>query len=336
MNSLKGMDSLFVLFLNNNQFRKEKTIRNILKGKKTVANLYIAKKYNLINVIGLSKYINDFKVDESLLDRDNEERIKLNDDGQLVKEKIISMTNFNFIQNNFYYDIYEFKRRFILILQIMSEFFNHNKKYIPIENQNYRRFYVKKWFHNLNQKKEAAIELKNILNEFLTSILPIEAEIIAKTFVGFKRHGETITQIAEEKRLSYSIIQIIEFNAYCQLINFFKKSKNYSIITKDLEKNIVNKNALKTFSLLDNNYSFEEVMKIMNSKKSTIEEHILELAIFDLLSKKIINKYFNVNLYDRLKKEDNLIYNLTYSKLNFKCSFFEFRFCQILSLKGNN
>lgn len=331
MDRLKESD-LFVLFIEDKQFRKEKTIQNILKGKKTVANLYAAKKYNLLNFIGLYKNIDQIKPNRSLFDSNNGE-MKLNQRGMTVKKEFEKMLNFRAIVNNSYYDIYEFKRRFLLILQIMSEFYHHNNLYLPIENQNYRRFYVKQWFHNLNDKHEAAVELKNKLTSFLESLLPIEAEIFSQTFVGYNNHGKTIFQISEENGISNRLVQLIEFNVCCQMIDFFHDSTTYSVIVNDVSKSIVNKNALKTLTFLEKNYSIKQIMDKMKSKKSTIQEHILELAIYDLLNEKIVTRFLNIDLYQQLKKDNDKIYNLNFSDLDLNCSFFEFRLCQILDLK---
>ena len=160
--------------------------------------------------------------------------------------------------------------------------------------------------HFLKQNKlsreSLGLKLYAELVAILESDVSIEPELLVHRLSGYRSIGLTSIQVANIRNMEpayyhYQFLNILHFIMgqieenklqFPILVQFLDQSKETNL-THSTEK---------TYSLLKQGYSVTDIMSIRRLKKSTIEDHLVELALH--------NKEFSIDPYISIEKQQQI------------------------------
>lgn len=197
-----------------------------------------------------------------------------------------------------------FWRRFTLFVQTLSYVLVNDRKFHPIQNDPQ----VLKWVRNafprsMDVQRQVADQLHEELSTLLKSLDQKTAANIVFRLTRFKRVGKTSSQIADILGLDLMECHIHFQAAIHQLIGQVIEEKDrfsylYPFISDVHSRYTLTDSTRKTYELIKAGYPHEVLPSIRKLKMSTIEDHIVELAIhvedFD------ISPYIPVQGQDRI------------------------------------
>ncbi|MEH7176717.1 helix-turn-helix domain-containing protein [Neobacillus vireti] len=175
--------------------------------------------------------------------------------------------------------------RLSLLIQVTSNFTFQETKYIPIQ----KNTEVHNWLKNF--LKSCSIPKKNLGKILYTELMycleqakDINPAVLVFRFTGYQQIGFTSTQAA--RMLNKDSVQYhLEFiNILHYLIQIVENDPTRFKVLSSLIMNLEQSNSLtlssrKTWLLLNQGFSLEEIASIRNLKISTIEDHLVEFAL---------------------------------------------------------
>lgn len=293
---VRYIDGLLLFVLD--QMKGERTISgalHLLKGKKSSQTIQDAKLFRLSFLFGMQKALDRSLVEESVsvlyrngfLEKVSQDTYKLNEKGNVALEGFLKQHPFPVYLNGWkYHQITDvFWARISLFMQTLSHSVNNNMNFYPV----IRDEQVQEWVRNhFPKKSEEREQIARSLYEELTQVLRKLPEAHARLFVlrlsGFHRTGFTFQQscatlhISNEQGLLYfySVIHACithtrdDPGAFPILSSFVENKRLPVPLTASTRT---------TYSLLQKGMTFQQIMDIRRLKRSTIEDHIVEIAI---------------------------------------------------------
>lgn len=110
--------------------------------------------------------------------------------------------------------------------------------------------------------------------------------IFIDRFTGYKQYGMSIEQLSNMYHISIHDIHLLLVGVVHFILDkVISKPANYSLLYR-LIKDIypirpISTSTLRTYSLLNEQYSISEIAKIRRLKENTIQDHIVEIALYD-------------------------------------------------------
>jgi uncharacterized protein YpbB len=198
-----------------------------------------------------------------------------------------------------------FWERLTLLIQVSSNLINHERSFIPVRNKRETLIWVK---HYIKQQNEDRYKLSERLYHELISALDNEntrPELVVFRLTGFKKIGLTTLQAAEKTGLEpahyhYEFLnclhamfdRVIENeHAYPLLSGLIIKAERSVPLTISTDK---------TYRLMQRGYTLEEIAAVRNLKQSTIEDHVVEIALSI--------KDFNIDHYVLHDKRERILF----------------------------
>lgn len=343
---------LLLIFGSSEQFRRVKAIKNTLRGRRTVSNLYWALQYGMLDFVD-SLHGVDFDSDEVALNQlqthglakaDDSFQFQLTEAGIAKKKQLLSeLLPIKYLALGSQYDIAKFMRRFNFAVQIVSEYSYSNNKYYPqsinyFEDQLLKRWFVQTKHYDLPQ------QFHDLLDTFLSGLNSDDlAVVFAQSLVGHGYSGLTVDQIAAEHHLDPTIINIQLIQMYGALLEFVLKrpqDNSFVMLTAGLEKPVIAKSSKETFEMFvrQGNGNVNEIAKRRHIKLTTVYEHLLEAAILlpvnqfpyhDLIRSKM-SKYLETIHTENV---ENWSFEAAQKEMP-NLTFFEFRLFQIYRSKS--
>jgi uncharacterized protein YpbB len=178
-----------------------------------------------------------------------------------------------------------FWQRLSLLVQVVSNLVNKETNYIPIQKNKETHRWVKSFLLKSNlERNQLGKKLYGELVECLQIDHCLDPSILILRLTGFKRIGQTSQQIAEMRNMSAEQYQLEFLNILHYLIEQISTNKNrfplLNSILENTNQNIVMTNSSnKTYELLKRGYSIEKIAEYRGLKISTIEDHIVEIAL---------------------------------------------------------
>ncbi|MBM7694732.1 uncharacterized protein YpbB [Peribacillus deserti] len=181
-----------------------------------------------------------------------------------------------------------FWKRLSLLIQTISNLVRKQKGFYPIQKDPG----IQKWIKNyisgqkLSRQDLGAALLKELL-PLLEEVSSQEREIFVLRLSSSKRTGLTYAQIAQQLNLEETYVYFLFVNVIHYMITNIKSEKNlYKYLSILLEGAPVAEKPITlsthtTYQYLLNGVDKEEVARLRNLKVSTIEDHIVELALTD-------------------------------------------------------
>ncbi len=178
-----------------------------------------------------------------------------------------------------------FWERLSILVQVSSNLVNKNKGFIPIQNKQETQEWLKACLKRKNSDRyELAIQLYNELIDCLGQDASIEPEVLVLRLTGHKKIGLTSEQAAETLGMNLYHYHIEFLNILHYMISKISQNINVfpllSSLVHDIQKEVpFTLSTEKTFQLLKKGYLPDEIAAIRNLKVSTIEDHIVEIAL---------------------------------------------------------
>jgi len=308
--------------------RSTNSILHILNGKRSSQTIIDIQLYDLSSYFGLYEKLtrNDFEQMVQLMTTNH--WITNDKNAVLTLEGEQALTNFNINQripstlNGWQYHHLEANvfNRFMLLTQVLSNISYNNKNYIPIVKDKWLQLQIKQLLVHVEKK-----QFSKQFYEQLTKCCMEISKVIDPSFIvihlsGYEKSGKTFLQAAQMFNMELDEY-IINFkgalHAFLHEIIHHKMDYPilYDLIAID-EISPITKSTLQTEQLLNEGYSLEDISKLRSLKLSTVEDHLVELAMFrenfsienyvsNDLKKKIVNASANLQTkkLKRIKEE---------------------------------
>ncbi|MGC4376257.1 helix-turn-helix domain-containing protein [Fictibacillus sp. Mic-4] len=282
------------------QFNGERSARgafHLLKGKKNAQTLADAKLFDVSHVFGACNFITDSTFQQMIDNLSNDRSIEeiSNNSYRLTacgEEKLASfLKEADYIKqlNGLKYSPMEnkFWQLVMLYVQCISNMVRKENQFLPVSSDPAIFSLVKKQFPvTYNERVWTANQLLKELSELLTGVHEKSAGIFVLRLSRYKRIGLTIRQVAHFMKLEEDET-LLRFKAVLHHIMFscFEWPDRYPVLFRLLNgvalKESLTLSAKKTLEWLNRGKPLEEIMKIRNLKRSTIEDHIVEIAMHD-------------------------------------------------------
>ncbi|MFD1317673.1 helix-turn-helix domain-containing protein [Loigolactobacillus zhaoyuanensis] len=342
-------DQLYLLYLfDQNQWRRPLAIQALLKGKRTVSNLYAGLDYDLLPLYQLLPHLVTAKFQQALTQLlaagllvQQERTIRLTAAGVAVKEKyrnkIFLPTYYSGFE--FHYS-HEFSDRLFLATQVVSELQAHNRRYFPLNVSFVTQQRVKQWL----QQQDISLIAERLQHEWelLLAALPVaQADYYSQFLLGHQVERATTAQadqLAGWTALTGELVrQDISHHLLHLITTQAARFPLMATLWQPLASGLLSKSAAQTMSLLQQGLSLSMISRRRQVKLNTLKEHLLEAAI--LLPDFSFNTYLSAPARQILTEKfaEQPLAQWRYEQLaTTKLSFFEFRLYQIERRKADD
>ncbi|MBU5594249.1 helix-turn-helix domain-containing protein [Amphibacillus sp. MSJ-3] len=286
----------YLILLAVDQIKGQRTtasIYYIFKGRKSAQTIQDAHLYQLTNLYGIYNQISreDF---ESVLVQLSEQGYleKTHQDRAIIREKGLQYLREH--KNNYPYHLLkgmayanqtnEFIARLSLTIQTYSYLSMNVNRFQPIIDTTPTQVWVKQYYQKNQDVKEWLTDVYHQLEGFLLTIDDQQARMFVDRLTGYQRFGLTIQQLSVKYNLSKHDVYLLLTLSYHQLLSFIEVNQMNPLLEMipnhnlQQKKMIITKSAAKTYQLILKGYTIEQIMERRRLKRSTIEDHIIELA----------------------------------------------------------
>lgn len=173
-----------------------------------------------------------------------------------------------------------FWKRLSLFIQSLSYAEKKERYFLPVVSDGEVQAWVKRrWPREENTKKQWLQGLYEELYDALDKLSPLDASIFTFRLSGYKETGRTLQQLQETYHLDIEEVNV----RFHSVLHYLMKQSHHlpflSKFTKDLEQNLkLTTTATVTKQMLDNGLSLDDIAEKRRLKKSTIEDHLVEIA----------------------------------------------------------
>jgi uncharacterized protein YpbB len=300
------------------QIHTERTpysIYHLLNGKKSSQTIQDAHLYHLSGLFNTfpqltRTYFNEIISEletKKFLEFVNEDRVKITFLGRKFLEETFTEkplpVNLNGWKHHSLQD--DFWKRLSLIVQVISNLIHYEASYIPIQNDIKTSEWVKVTLQKLKANRdEIASRLLTEITKSLSNDTRIIPDALVFRLTGYRRIGLTAIQIAEKLQIDRSYYHLQFLNCLHTMIDkITNNSAEYPILhhlLSDSKKEIqLTKSSLTTYQYLQLGRTIDEIAVTRNLKNSTIEDHIVEIALND--SSFSIDTFIPEPIQDKIK-----------------------------------
>lgn len=278
--------------------RSISAIYHLFRGKKSSQTIQDANIFSLVNVYGLFPDLDrnflqqtiHFLQTEQLIREVHSEHCEVTDKG---KKQLSDGENFYYLAP--YLNGYAYKdksltfwKRYSLLVQTLSNLLGKESTFIPIQYDDNIQGWVRNYLLSQkgSSKKQLLNDLFNETNNMLSQLPTNQATVFALKLSGYRHTGNTDEQIAKTIKKDSAWIHV-EFQSALHFIIQSLEEKgatsNYKslfLICRDLlERPLLTETTQKSLKLLNQGLSLPEIANIRRLKESTIEDHVVEIAM---------------------------------------------------------
>jgi uncharacterized protein YpbB len=193
--------------------------------------------------------------------------------------------------------------RLSLCVQVISHLQNRESKYIPVQRRPETLIWIRQFLkQNKLSRKSLGCKLYTELVICFESDSSIDPRLLVMRLSGYRSVGLTATQAAKNCEMELSLYQYHFLDILHYLIEQIEmNSSRFPILALFLDqsqKGSLTLSTEKTFALLKQGYSVTSIMTIRRLKKSTIEDHLVELALHI--------KEFSIDCYVPMEKQQQI------------------------------
>lgn len=180
-----------------------------------------------------------------------------------------------------------FWERITLLIQVISHLNYNNVKYLPIQ----RKRDVHEWLKDFLRtsgiaRNEVGVMLYRELGQCLEELSEINPAVLTLRLTGYNRIGLTAVQASEQLGIGQDYYHHQFLGAIHHILASAREnSAEYPLINKIVSGagNAVQLtlSAQKTYTLLKQGLDLDDIAKMRRLKKSTIEDHVVEVALND-------------------------------------------------------
>lgn len=180
-----------------------------------------------------------------------------------------------------------FWERLSLLVQVCSNLIHHHTEYFPIQRKSDVQYWVKLFLQQSTKDRQAlASELYNEIITCFDSEPALDPRILVIRFTGHKRFGLTGVQAAHVLNYepSYYHLQFLNLIHY-MIDEIHHRSTRYPLL-KSIMSDLSQPSSFtistgKTYHFLKQGLDLDEIANVRNLKRSTVEDHLVEIALID-------------------------------------------------------
>ncbi|MGZ4161618.1 MAG: helix-turn-helix domain-containing protein, partial [Neobacillus sp.] len=178
-----------------------------------------------------------------------------------------------------------FWERLSLLVQVTSNLVFHETQYIPIQKNKEVHFWLKSTLKNFQvPRNEIGNLLFSELMECFEEDKNIDPSFLVFRLTGYQKIGLTPLQMAQKFKIDFIDYHIEFINVLHFLIGKVEINQGQFRLLPELLKGLTPDDSLtqssrKTWILMNQGYTIEQIAGKRRLKKSTIEDHIVEFAL---------------------------------------------------------
>lgn len=303
----------YLVFLNQTPQRLA-VIATTLHGKMTSSAMYWGKVYRLLDYFGIKpemtvdemraiiKRLSAQKLVQILPDEPNEQ-VCLTQAGQKFKQKLLAQSIIyqpQYAGQYHYLKHYRWQQFLRLLLQTFSYQQHHQNKYAPATINYSTQQLVKAWYFN-QPNVLAAQKLILATVEAWIKQNPTHAAIFVKTLTGVAYAGQTSAQLAKQNNCLKAALELQLVDAYFSLAKWLHQNQATAYLLQPFWKNqFISNSMAQTKIAFENHFTPTQIAQRRHLKQTTINEHLLILALVDDGFK--ANHLINHNLAEKLRR----------------------------------
>lgn len=336
------MEPHFILTLFQHGYKvRTSTLYHLLKGKRTSSVLVYGFLYENLRFFQLCPELSEQEFNRQIHTL-NEARLLVTDltgEVQITKQgkRLLSESD----QSIHWLDNYRFGKtdeeiwRFLqFLVQVTSHLSYGDKEYIPLEQSPFYQAYLKRRIASVS-KKELIQTMKTEWYFLLSRLSKSEADYFAQQFSGYQQIGRIAAQILQKESTPFEQL-LIKKDWLHHLLYEIENMREETFLKKSIQPFITkndNQSMNQTKSYLHQQPSIETIAQQRGMKKSTIQDHLLELALTEEIP---FEHYISKETYRFLDQLSSPCQQWIYRSLkqeNEQLDYFEYRLYQIEKLK---
>ncbi|QXE00301.1 helix-turn-helix domain-containing protein [Terribacillus sp. DMT04] len=310
--------------------RSTASIYHLLQGKRSAQTLQDAHMYGLTNLFGIYP-----KLSRELFDQLAED---------LLENKIeMTKTPIPYFDGMAYQSQTDiFLYRLLLLLQMLSNSANGEKRYIPVTDQAQVQYWVKQLYR---QNQPELTNWRSSLYEELYGLLEKLPEMQAGLFVdrisGYQHIGLTAAQLAAKYKLHEIDVPLYQTSTVHYFLNQVRANKSLfpylgTLIEQPKQQsNTITSTAHKTRMMLERGLTLDQIAAARKLTENTIKDHIVELTWLEgrRLASRFISEKDAAVIMDCAEKTGTNKLKQIHAALNGKYDYFQIRMALALRNK---
>ncbi len=197
-----------------------------------------------------------------------------------------------------------FWKRLTLLTQVTSNLLYEENRYYPVQRDLALLEWIKQFLRKyVVDRHHLAMNLYDEFIDMFSDEFPEDPLMIVLRLSGYNRVGLTAEQTALQLGMEQTEFDLRFTNGLHYMIQTMIGNKRQypilaSLFIDSYQPVPYTQSTLATYNLLKNNYSIEEIAQIRNLKVSTIEDHIIEIALMD--DDFIISRFISEGVVDEV------------------------------------
>lgn len=276
--------------------RSVSAVYNLLRGNRSIQTVHDADMFNVKPFFGIYKSLtkttyltelNELK-SKGLLEAGTnpESHVVVSVAGEQWLSRQQSKIPFHYY-NGWKYNLIgsAFYERLHLVIQTYTNKKMNHLTFIPVVDNKSVTMWMKRFYKQMHPHEHNLLTwLYQELSTVLTSFTNEEAELFIDTFSSYKNYGLSIYQLAEKYQLTVNDVHVLLSGVIHQLLDYILKEPSKfrvlpMLIDHVLERRLITTSAQKTYHLLNQGYTLEQIASIRSLKINTIYDHIIEIAL---------------------------------------------------------
>lgn len=285
------MNTYLLRLCSYHQPRRVRVIENVLTNHRTVANLFWAQQYGVLNWLGARRRTSQDQLDAEFSALESAGLIRLTDQNevQLTPAGVNYQETIPVDYRPHFFDWYwlantnQVQQRLLLGFQIVSEFAYHNREYVPLSVSFADQQAVKGWFrHYYSPHLTSAIYSE--LHLLASSIAGEDSRLalaLVNLLIGHDQAGWTVTQLGEYLKLSVAGALIMQHDLLLAISAFARQTNGplANLLKPLLLPSPLSRSNLQTVKMFQQGNPIAVLACRRHLKLSTVREHLLTAAI---------------------------------------------------------
>ncbi|QBP41362.1 helix-turn-helix domain-containing protein [Paenisporosarcina antarctica] len=280
------------------RFNKERTIAapfHMIRGKRSGQTIQDVKVYNLTKYFSLFPKLTKQSYDQVIQQMIQIGWITVNEMSvpqitEVGKQKLYEMPSLKLNGWLFRGNERIFLQRLSLVTQTLSHVNAENLSFVPVQKDEKIHSWVRQYLHSFPYKSDEFIrsyyqELKTVFHS--DNLSNIHVTILSHRLSGYRVSGVTWQQLSQELKEEQVDLQIL-LNESLHILLDEISTNNMLVLLSKMSEGIkpttpLTESAKRTADLHQQGYSFDQIISLRHLKKSTIEDHFVEMAMNDPL-----------------------------------------------------
>ena len=280
----------YLLALFSTEPRRIRVIEGTLQGKRTITNLFWAQNYGILSYLGADRHLSRQGYDQWLMVQAQTGNLILNEQtAQLTERGLEAQAAWQakhyqpkFGQWTWIANWQRLADRFLLAVQLVSEFAYHNRRYSPLDLPWHEKQAVRNWFlhHDRQIVSQVQTELKTVLTQ-LAAVDERLSNLFAYRLIGHEVIGWSATEACRQLGVQASDLFWMERDAWLFFAHYLTQTSGVltDLAWPLLATTPLSSSSQQTLTAFLGGHSIEEISHARRLKVGTIREHILQAVI---------------------------------------------------------